>query len=564
MTKKDNREVLLKNKKYFIVKFISSLFIRVFMLLIPLFYSYCIDEITKGNFNAAYTMIILFFVFYMFYRITEIINQITFYALYSNLYKSYLELGLYKTCNNSLYSLSRFSLSEFSNIMSEDFEILSEHYATLVIRIVEILEAIFIIIYFFKINVIVGYITLFICLVVLYLLIAYNSYIADTNKERKIRNDKRISLFQELLLSIKEIKGFDIFDVVKERTNNTIKDYVKWNNKLNVQKYNLKQKSLGLINIFEFLALLIGIKLIKEGQATVGVLTIIYSYYTKLSDLFLSIITLFESRINVKIAKIRIHKLFQYASDNYDDKEFDNKNIYGDIEFINILYGNKLNPILNNVSFKINRNSLNIITGLSGSGKVGIFELLLGYNRQHKGKILIDNKNITDFSKNILGNSINSVRRDPTFFRLSIKDNLSIFDSNFENIVRLAKELNIHDYIMALPSGYNTILETDANNINSDVKYALAIMRVLLKRPKILLFDETFDFLSIDISKKVLNILKEMKQDNTILIISKKKELLELEYIDNIIVIDNHQVLLTGTNQELIKNKQYKKIISKL
>ena len=508
-------------------------------------------------------MIVLFFVFYLLYRITEIINQKTYYALYSNLYKTYLELGLYKTCNNSLYSLSRFTLSEYANIMSEDFEVLSEHYATLVIRIVEILEAIYIIIYFFIINIIIGYITLFICLVVLYILIAYNSYIANTNKERKLRNDKRISLFQELLLSIKEIKGFNIFNVVKERTNDTINDYVKWNNKLNVQKYNLKQKSLGFINIFEFVSLLIGIKLIRDGKATIGVLTIIYSYYTKLSDLFLSIITLFESRINLKIAKQRIHKLFQYASDNYNDKD-NNNHIEGDIEFKNVLYGNRKNPILNNVSFKIKKNTFNVITGLTGSGKVGIFELLLGYNRQHVGKILIDKKELKSYSTYELGNNISSVRRDPTFFNISIKDNLSIFDSNFENIVNLAKELGIHDYIMALDNGYDTILEPSANNINTDVKYALAVMKVLLKRPKILLFDETFDFLSIDISIKILNILKNMKEDNSILVISKRIDIIELEYVDNIIVIDNHKVLLTGTNQELLKNKEYKTIINKL
>ena len=555
MTRKDNKEVLLKNKKYFIIKFISSLFIRIFLLLIPIYYSYGIDEITRGNYNAAYLMITMFFVFYLLYRITEIINQRTYYALYSNLYKTYLELGLYKTCNNSLYSLSRFSLSEYSNIMSEDFEILSEHYATLVIRIVEIMEAIFIVVYFFTINVVIGYITLFVCLLVLYFLIFYNSYIANTNKERKIRNDKRISLFQELLLSMKEIKGFNIIDVVKERTNNTVTDYVKWNNKLNIQKYNLKQKSLGFINIFEFIALMIGIKLIKDGKATIGVLTIIYSYYTKLSDLFLSIITLFESRINLTTAKQRINKLFEYASNNYDNN----------IEFKNVLYGNRKNPILNNVSFKINKNSFNVITGVTGSGKVGIFELLLGYNRQHVGKILIDNKELKSYSAKILGNNISSVRRDPTFFNISIKDNLSILDSNFENIVHLAKELKIHDYIMALDNGYDTILEPNASNINSDVKYSLAIMKVLLKRPKILLFDETFDFLSVDIANRDLDILRKMKEDNTILVISKKKEIIELECVDNIIALSDHKIIATGAHKELLKeNKEYKKIISKL
>ena len=563
MTKKDNREVLKKNTKYFISKFICSVFIRIFLLLIPIYYSYGIDEIAKGNYDASIHMIIMFFVFFMLYRLTEIINQKTYYSLYSNLYKTYLDLGLYKTCNNSLYSLSRFSLSEYSNIMSEDFETLSDYYSTLVIRVVEIMEAIYIVIYFFTIHITIGYLTLFISLVVLFLLLYFNPIIANTNKERKQRHDKRISLFQELLLSIKEIKGFNIYSIVRDRTMNIVDNYIKWNNKLNIDKYNLKQVSLGLLNVFEFLSLLIGIKLVISGKLTLGVITIIYSYYTKLGDLFLSIITLFESNINVKISRLRIHKLFQYAT--FSEEKTKKRNIKGFIEFKNVLYGDRNNPILDKVSFSINNNSFNVITGLSGSGKSGIFDLLLRYNRQHEGKILIDGIELKDYDNKQISNIISAVRRDPTFFHISIKDNLSIFDSNFENIVNLAKELNIHDYIMALSDGYNTILESDGSNINSDVKFALAIMRVLLKRPKILLFDETFDFLSRDIGLKVLNMLKQMRRDNTILLISKKMEILELDFIDQIILLDNHQVVAMGSHNELIdNNKNYKKIINKL
>ena len=532
--------------------------------MIPLYYSYSIDEITKGNFNQAYIMIIMFFVFYMLYRLTEVLNQISYYKLYSNLYKTYLDLGLYKTCNNSLYSLSRFSLSEYSNIMSEDFETLSDYYSTLVIRIVEIIEAIYIIIYFFTINIFIGYLTLFICLVVLYVLIYFNGIIARTNGERKSRHDKRISVFQELLLSVKEIKGFSIFDVARERSMNTVNDYVKWNNKLNIDKYNLKQVSLGLVNVFQFISLLLGIKLIKDGQMTIGMLTIIYSYYTKLADLFLSIITLFESNINVKIARLRINKLFQYAVTSEGDKK-DISNFKGIIEFIDVLYGNKQSPILNKVSFKINENTFNVITGLTGSGKVGIFELLLRYNRQHEGSVLVDNLEIQKYDPKQISSYISSVRRDPTFFNISIRDNLSIFDSNFENIVSLAKELNIHDYIMALDQGYDTILQTDASNINTDVKYTLAIMRVLLNRSKILLFDETFDFLSHDITENVLNILKEMKKENTILVITKSKSIIELDFVDHIIMLDNNKIVADGEPNKLLKeNSLYKKILKKL
>lgn len=550
MTKEENRKVLLKNKRWFLFKFLASLFIRTFLLIIPLYYSYLIDELTKGNYNAAYQMLIMFFIFTILYRITEVINQISYYKLYSNLYKTYLDLGFSKTCNNSLYSLSRFSLSEYSNIMSEDFETLSDYYTTLVIRVVEILEAIYIIIYFFTINVLIGYLTLLISLIILFILLFYNPKIAKTNQERKNRHDKRISLFQELLLSVREIKGFNIFNVAHERTKNTVDDYVKWNNKLNIDKYNLKQLSLGLIDVFQFIGLLIGIKMIISGNMTIGVLTIIYSYYTKLSNLFLSIITLFESRINVKVARIRIHKLFQYAMVNYTN-EVVKADIKGKITFQNVLYGNKQDPILNDVSFVIKPNTFNIITGLSGSGKTGILDLLLRYNRQHQGTILIDEENISNISSDKLSKIVSAVRKNPTFFNISIKDNLSIFDSNFENIIYFCKLFGIHDYIMGLENGYDTILLNDATNINSDVKYVLAIIRVFLKKTKIMLFDEVFDYLSKDISTNILAFLKNLKNENTIIVITKNKNILKDEVVNQIILLDNNKVIGIGLYDDL-------------
>ena len=550
MTKEENRKVLLKNKRWFLFKFLASLLIRAFLLIIPLYYSYLIDELTKGNYNAAYQMLIMFFIFTILYRFTEVMNQISYYKLYSNLYKTYLDLGFSKTCNNSLYSLSRFSLSEYSNIMSEDFETLSDYYTTLVIRVVEILEAIYIIIYFFTINVLIGYLTLLISLIILFILLFYNPKIAKTNQERKNRHDKRISLFQELLLSVREIKGFNIFNVAHERIKNTVDDYVKWNNKLNIDKYNLKQLSLGLIDVFQFIGLLIGIKMIISGNMTIGVLTIIYSYYTKLSNLFLSIITLFESRINVKVARIRIHKLFQYAMVNYTN-EVVKADIKGKITFQNVLYGNKQDPILNDVSFVIKPNTFNIITGLSGSGKTGILDLLLRYNRQHQGTILIDEENISNISSDKLSKIVSAVRKNPTFFNISIKDNLSIFDSNFENIIYFCKLFGIHDYIMGLENGYDTILLNDATNINSDVKYVLAIIRVFLKKTKIMLFDEVFDYLSKDISTNILDFLKNLKNENTIIVITKNKNILKDEVVNQIILLDNNKVIGIGLYDDL-------------
>ena len=563
MSKEENRIILLKHKKEFILKFIISVILNVLLLSIPIYYSNTIDAISNSNFNEAYIMLIILGILTILYRISEIFNQKSYYYLYMNLYKSYMNEGLKKTYHNSLYSLSRFSLSEFSNIMSEDFELLSDYYSTLVIRIVEIFQFIFIIIYFFFLNQTIGYITLFASIFIIILLIYSNRLIKETNNERKVRNDKRISLFQEVFLSLKTIKGFNIFNVIKKRINTNVDDYIKWHKKLNVDRYNLRQISLGIVDIFKVISLGLGISLIIKGNITLGTITLIYSYYTKLSELFTSIIILSESATNKKVANNRIYKLFQYAK----KREIDTSNyndIEGNIVFNNILYGNKMKPILNEVSFTINKNSFNVLIGNITSCE-GVFDLLLRYNREHSGLIMIDNIDINNYSQDNISEIIGFVMEYPSFFNTSIKDNLLIFDSNFENIINVCKMLDIYDYIMSLPNGFETILIDNASNIDNDIKYLLAFVRIFLKKSKIILLNNILGKVSRPVARKILKILEELVKEHTIIMISKDVKLMNRKYIDKVIMFSKGEVIASGKHAELLKNNQkYKELLKKM
>ena len=563
MSNEENRIILLKHKKEFILKFIISVILNILLLSIPIYYSNTIDAISNSNFNKAYIMLITLGILTIFYRISEIFNQKSYYYLYMNLYKSYMNEGLKKTYHNSLYSLSRFSLSEFSNIMSEDFELLSDYYSTLVIRIVEIFQFIFIIIYFFFLNQTIGYITLFASIFIIVLLVYSNRLIKVTNNERKNRNDKRISLFQEVFLSLKTIKGFNIFNVVKRRVNSNVDDYIKWHKKLNVDRYNLRQISLGIVDIFKVISLGLGISLIIKGNITLGTITLIYSYYTKLSELFTSIIILSESSTNKKVANSRIYKLFQYAK----KREIDTSNyndIEGNIVFNNVLYGNKMKPILNEVSFSINKNSFNVLTGNITSCE-GVFDLLLRYNREHSGLILIDLIDINNYSQDNISEIIGFVMEYPSFFNTSIKDNLLIFDSNFENIINVCKMLDIYDYIMSLPNGFETILIDNASNIDNDIKYLLAFVRIFLKKSKIILLNNVLGKVSRPVARKILKILEELVKEHTIIMISKDVKLINKKYIDKVIMFSKGEVIASGKHAELLKNNQkYKELLKKM
>ena len=563
MSKEENKKILLSHKGKFIWKFIISIMLNVLLLVIPIYYSNLIDAITETNFNNAYFFSIIFGILTISYRFIEYFNQKIYFWLYLSLYKSYMNLGINKTFNNSLYSLSRFSLSEYSNILSEDFEMISDYYSTLVIRIVEILEFIYIIIYFFFINTLIGIITLVSSIVVIFILFYFNKFISLVNTERKIRNDKRISLFQEIFLSVKTIKGFNILKVIKKRLNTIVDDYIKWHTKLNMNRFNLRETTLGIVDFFKILSLIIGIKLIMNGEMTLGTITIIYSYYTKLSELFTSIIILSESLNNKKVSEIRVTKLFQYANNHEVDVD-NNNDVLGNITFNNILYGNKVSPLLNEVNFSITKNSLTILSGSTKSCE-GIIDLLLRYNREHSGKILIDDVDINNYSRENISNIMGFIMEYPTFFNTSIRDNLLIFDSNFENIVNICKELDIDEYIMSLPNGYETILNSDASNINNDVRYLLAFARIFLRKSKIILINNILDHVSRPVFKQIFDILIKIKKEHTIIIVSRNIDILKNKNIDKILFLAYGKVIGEGNHKDLMKNNQeYQKLVKKM
>ena len=561
MVKDDNKKILLLHKGKFTIKFIVSIILNVLILIIPIYYSKLIDVLSIGNFSIANNIIITFGLFLLLYRIFEYFNQKAYFWLYLSLYKSYMNLGLSKTFNNSLYSLSRFSLSEYSNIMSEDFEMVSEYYSTLVIRIVEILEFIYIIIYFFFINGIIGLITLVSSLFIIFLLFYFNKSIVKVNTERKRRNDNRISLFQEIFLSIKTIKGFNIINSIKKRLNILVDDYIKWHIKLNMNRFGVREISLGIVDIFKVISLFIGIKLIINGNMTIGTITIIYSYYGKLSELFISIITLSESINNKDVSLSRINKLFQYAK-NHNPDESNYNDINGRIVFNNVLYGNKMKPYLNEVSFSIPSNSLTVITG---DYSTSIFDLLLGYNRIHSGTILIDDINIELYSRDNISNMISFIMEYPLFFNTTIRENLILFDNNFENVISVCKYLEIDSEIMKLDKGYETILENNGNNISNDLKYLLAFAIILLKKSKIILIDNIFDHISKGLYNKIIRMISELKMEHTIIIVSNDIKIIRNKYVSQSILISNGKVIGVGKYSELmLNNSEYSELIKKI
>ncbi len=558
---KINRRIIKQAKREFLFKYLSSILIRLIVLIIPILFSKAIDNINLGTYKTAIIFVAINIVLIIIQRFAEIFNTYLWHKLYNKLYEKYTDLALQSTYNNSLFSLSRISNSEFINIINNDINIMAEFFGNFVTRSVRIVEFIVIFIYFYIINIYVGFAGTLVSIVALLILFLSRKNIEKVNIQKSLELDRKTNVMTEFFLGIKEIKNFNIFKQIKNRGKNYTKNYYNAVLTQRVVEDGYKYFLTLLIDLFRLGLVIYGVVLISKGQMTMGTLLIVYNYYAQLIENFTEFASFTINYRQFKVAKKRYYKLIEYSQNKTGDNHYYNNDMKGAIEFKNILYGYRDNPTLNKVSFKIEPTSITAITGKSGSGKSGIFELLLKLNRQHEGKILIDNLNANDYDNDYYFNNICLVSKDPTFFNMSIRENLNIINDDFSKIVRICKQLQIHEEIMQLNDGYDTAISTTGAPLSNTLKYFLGIARVLVRDSQIMLFDEAFDTFDKETRLKLINLLQIYKKHHTLIIITKEPDILEIA--DQIILVDKNKVIKTGNHQSLKSNAIYQSIIKK-
>ena len=152
------------------------------------------------------------------------------------------------------------------------------------------------------------------------------------------------------------------------------------------------------------------------------------------------------------------------------------------------------------------------IVGKSGEGKSTILKLINKNYDVSDGKILIDNNDINDLSEETIKNNISVVSQSPYIFNLSIKENIKLANSKAtdDEIVAVCKKVQIHNFIMNLENGYDTLVGENGVILSGGQKQRLAIARALIKKSKIILLDEATSSLDNNNQEKIKNILKEL------------------------------------------------------
>ncbi len=232
------------------------------------------------------------------------------------------------------------------------------------------------------------------------------------------------------------------------------------------------------------------------------------------------------------------------------------KGFKGEIEFKNVcLQYNENEEVLKNVSFKIKAGEKVALVGHTGSGKTSIISLISGLYPFQKGRIIIDGKDITDYSLEELRGNIGIVQQDVFLFSGTIKDNIVLNNETIsdERMQQVSEYVNVHNFIESLPEKYYEPVMERGATFSVGQRQLIAFARVLAYDPAIFVLDEATSNIDTETEILIQDALQKLMQNRTSIIIAHR--LSTIQNVDRIIVLHKGEIREVGTHQELLANE---------
>lgn len=229
-------------------------------------------------------------------------------------------------------------------------------------------------------------------------------------------------------------------------------------------------------------------------------------------------------------------------------------------EHVNFSYANNI-QVLNDINFTVKSGEKFALVGSSGGGKSTICNLIPRFYEISEGQILLDGINIKKIKRNSLRNQIGIVQQDVFLFAGTVRENISYAKPNAtdEEIILAAKRAEIHDDIMNMPDGYETVVGERGIKLSGGQKQRVSIARCFLKNPPILILDEATSALDTATEIKIQKAFDELSKGRTTIVIAHR--LSTIKNADKIAVINHKTICETGTHSELIqKQGEYYKL----
>ena len=537
---KNYYNLINKDKKKLIPYYIGYFLNVTLELIIPILVAKITESITDSLYIVTTVNIIIYFMLKTINNIMFYFNMYIYQKFYQNNY-----ITIYKKIVKKIYCFDenynkKISTGKMINSLISDIVNIGEMADNILTIILYTLKCIVVLFYFVKINIFLAMFIIIVDIIYISRSNYLNNMIIKYSEEQKNENDKLIGLTNQTLLGLRDIQTLNLSSSIDEKYNSIYQNWKKiYNNKKKHERHRkaiLKCFLVFIKTIVYFLCMY----LIINNQMNIGVMLIIISYFDSLFSSSETIMNANQSIREQNISVNRIKNILEY--NNIKERKLKKiKNVIGKIEFKNVFFSYDNEKFLKDLNFTIKPNKITSIVGTNGAGKTTIINLILQLYCPTKGEILIDDININNIDKKSYLDQISILNQDTYLFNISIRENFNLINNDIKKQEEICKFIGIDKFIKSLPKGYDTIIDENSHNISGGQKKLLSLARTLLKESKILIFDEATSSLDKDKIQNVINVLKILKNNHTVIIITHKKELMDIA--DETIIIDKGKIL---------------------
>jgi len=548
---------ITKHKRKFILFYLGWLFDSIFTVITPIIFAIMIDEMVYYKDLHAFLQISFVFVVLSVFSCVLYFFDYTLHHYLMSMYTFDIKLDLFKKMQSMKASfLSDAKTGDMINMLLDDTDECMHFVIRNVIHLINnFLKGAFYIVYIYIISIPAGLV------VTVFLPFAAYSTFKFSKRIRRHTDDRRelyggyISRLFEFLKGLADIRLLCAERIVR-------KDFTAHHRRLFHTDIKMSVSNLISDKIIEGINLMLQLSvygvcayLAFSGQITIGSVLVLVSFVFTLKDE-----TIYRLAHNFMDGQARLTcisriKRFLAEEDENSWRGRSKLNVTrGEIEFRNVHFGYEPeNPVLQDFTVSIPSGSHIAITGKSGCGKTTLASLLTGMYELKSGMILVDGQNITECSLKSIRQSIGVIQQDVMVFDATIRENLLLGNpkATEKELWEACKKTGIIEYFENLPQKLDTLLGRERAGLSGGQRQRLAIARIYLKNPSIIIFDEATSALDSETEQIIHSAWRELLVGRTAIIIAHR--LSSVLLCDHAILIEDGRVQTAGRPDELMQ-----------